>query len=168
MTKIRDNVFPGRIQSGTRDPGARRARAGCVRAPRGRWDPQGCARGATPARRSARSPAPRGLARRTGAGGCVYLEAETRAAGRRRRPRSPRGQPCRPPAPGAQARCLGPGSRRPQPSERGPGWSLAENGGRRVCSGWRGARRAWRGPAGGPRDEFGFVSGASRLLLLTF
>lgn len=114
-----------------------------------------------PPRRAARralGPAARGRRRawRAASGGRVYLEAETRAAGRQRRPRGPRGPPCSPPSPGPSAAPAGPALAGLSPRSSGPGWSPTANGGRRVFSGW--------GPGGGPRDELGFVSGASWLL----
>lgn len=69
--------------------------------------------------------------------------------------------------PGPSAAPAAPAAAGLSPRSAGPA-GARENGARRVYSGWRGALWAWRGPGGGPRDEVGFVSGASRLLALTF
>ena len=166
----------------------RRACSGCASALRWPGNTLGCARGgrgpegARPAAAAAAAENPPGrrpgrrLARsRAGPPGAGGPAAAWRAAvpGRACLPGT-RNTCCRALAPSPQSTPAAMPlvrSRRPQasePWEGGLGESPVANGGRRVDSGERGARRDWRGPEGGPRGEFRFVSGARQRPVLSF
>lgn len=120
---------------------------------RGWWDPQGSAHGG----RSRRPP--RALSRRQRQSGglswrlCLPGSRNTCCRAPPPSPQSTR--PAMPPA-FARIRSAAPEGAAPTGLTTrcaGPSWSRAENGGRRVYSGWRSALRAWRGPGGGPRTN---------------